>query len=270
MQGSVRKSLRSKRQVTRTESLKPFGEKTHKSSNPSSCRIPGPRVIRSRNTAPKLATITEGRLGQAELHPTNQPHERRHSRSLEIGMHDDDAVARDQPRHTARDLERDLPIVQRASHRVAHNLKPLQPLRLTSGELREAHLLDVVDDLLSEQLDGAQSRQCCLAVLGRITEDQRGNDVAGGRRERQHMGPANTSLRPAMAKIAQREHLVRLHAHGDAPRTFVVAFANRDPHAAVADGVNGVHEDAKPLVQRRGALDVDQRSVQREIVIPVT
>jgi hypothetical protein len=31
-----------------------------------------------------------------------------------------------------------------------------------------------------------------------------------------------------------------------------------------------VHEDAQPLVERRGTLDVDQRRMQREIVIPIT
>jgi hypothetical protein len=50
----------------------------------------------------------------------------------------------------------------------------------------------------------------------------------------------------------------------------MIAFANRDPHPAIADRVDGVHEDAKPLVERRRALDVDQRRMKREIVIPVT
>ena len=70
--------------------------------------------------------------------------------------------------------------------------------------------------------------------------------------------------------IAQREHLVRLHPDRNAPRAIVIAFSNRDPDAAVADRVDRVHEDAQSLVERRRALDVDQRGVQREIVIPVT
>ena len=73
-------------------------------------------------------------------------------------MHDDDAVARDQLRDAAREFERDLALVERARHRAAHDLKPLQTLGLTRGQLRQPDLLDVVDDLLREQLDRAQSR----------------------------------------------------------------------------------------------------------------
>jgi hypothetical protein len=215
-------------------------------------------------------SIAERCLGQRQLDATDHPHEWRHGRSLEIRMHHDDAVANDQLRYTARDLERDLSLVERTRHRVAHDLKPLQPLRLTSSELRQAHPLDVVDHLLSEQLDRAQSRQRGLPFIGRIAEDECGHEVAGRRCERQHMCPADSPLGSAVAKVAQGEHLVRLHTHRDASRTLVVAFANRDPNAAVADRVDGVHEDAKPLIERRRALDVDQRRMQREIVISIT
>ena len=61
-----------------------------------------------------------------------------------------------------------------------------------------------------------------------------------------------------------------LHADRNASRAIVVAFANRDSHPAVADGLNRVDENAQPLVQRAGALHVDQRGVKREIVISVT
>ncbi len=128
-------------------------------------------------------TIAEWCFGQRQLDSTDQPDERRHRRALEIGMHDDDAVARDQLRHAARDLERDLPLVERARHRVANDLKPLEPLRLTSGELRQSNLLDVMDHLLREQLDRAQTSSAPCTLVGRITEDQRRDQVAGRCRE---------------------------------------------------------------------------------------
>jgi hypothetical protein len=50
----------------------------------------------------------------------------------------------------------------------------------------------------------------------------------------------------------------------------VVAFTDRDADTVVADGLDRVNEQPQPLIQRCRSLDVDQRSMQRLIVIPVT
>ena len=112
-----------------------------------------------------------GRLGQWQLDPTDEPDERRDRRTLEIRMHDHDAVARDQLRDAARDLERDLAFIERSGQCASNGLQSLEALGLSCGQLREPNLLDVMDDLLREQLDRAQATRSRCPFLCR---DRRG------------------------------------------------------------------------------------------------
>ena len=72
-----------------------------------------------------------------------------------------------------------------------------------------------------------------------------------------------------VSQVAQGEHFVLLHPHGDAARTIVVAFADRNADAAEPEGVDRVHEQAQPLVERRRPLHVDQCGVECQILIAI-
>src|SRR4029079_11909844 len=63
---------------------------------------------------------------------------------------------------------------------------------------------------------------------------------------------------------------MRFHPDRYAAWSIVIPLTNRDANTPVANRVDGIHDDAQALVERCCALDVDQRRVQREIVISVT
>ena len=226
------------------------------------------RLTRTRHA--RDHAFAEWHFGKRELSVADEPNERGDGRALEVRLDDYHAVACDQLRYAARQLQRDLALVERPGERAPHELKPLEALRLTRRELRQADLLDVMHHLLREQLDRAQPPRSRSTVVGRVAEHERRHVMTCRSSERHDVHPARAPLRPAPLQVRQREHLVLLHADGDASRAVMIAFANRNAHATVPDRVDRVNEHAKPLIERRRPRDVGQRGVEREIVIPVT